>query len=266
MVEFCGSSTPSEIPKTTISKSVKSASSVSVGCFLSNDARVSVHDLSGRQTGKLKTLVSCIILYKPNEEKQNFWWITVLFKKKTVIRIIPKYCSWHLSHRRRFYKKNALSHEFQKKVKLAYLQKRWIQGIESQRQTSRKLDANVRNTQPPTRFHPDWNMTRAILFGSPFLGGSKYSESMFFVPLQQSLQIRCENSSFRNPKPSTLLFLKDYTPNDSHRGSQRDWKSPLDVPQKTTGTQRLWAKDASVPRAKLGMSTDLMCPPKKKRS
>lgn len=67
-----------------------------------------------------------------------------------------------------------------KKVKLAYLQKRWIQGIESQRQTSRKLDANVQNTQPPTRFHPDWNMTKAILFGSPFLGGSKYSESMFF--------------------------------------------------------------------------------------
>lgn len=154
--------------------------------------------------------------------------------------------------------KNALSHEFPKKVKLAYLQKRWIQGIESQRQTSRKLDANVQNTQPPTRFHPDWNMTKAILFGSPFLGGVNTVKACFLFICNNRCKFAVRTLHFGTPNPpSTLLFLQ---------GSQRDWKSPLDVPQKTTGTQRLWAKDASVPRAKVGMSTDLMCPPKKKRS
>ena len=194
----------------------------------------------------------------------------ILFKK-TVIRIIPKYCSWHLSHRRRFYKKMPCLMSSKKRWSWPTCKKRWIQGIESQRQTSRKLDANVQNTQPPTRFHPDWNMTKAILFGSPFLGGSKYTESMFFVHMQQSLQIRCENSFFSEPQiplyfqstkitHQTIAFL--LATGDPNVTGRVRWM----FRKKTTGTQRLWAKDASVPRAKVGMSTDLMCPPKKKRS
>lgn len=107
--------------------------------------------------------------------------------------------------------KNALSHEFPKKVKLAYLQKRWIQGIESQRQTSRKLDANVQNTQPPTRFHPDWNMTKAILFGSPFLGGVNTVKACFLFICNNRCKFAVRTLHFGTPNPPQLCCFSKIT-------------------------------------------------------
>ena len=258
MVEFCGSSTPSEIPKTTISKSVKSASSVSVGCFLSNDARVSVHDLSGRQTGKLKTLVSCIILYKPNEEKQNFWWITVLFLKK----------QWFVSFQNTAHDICLTEGDSTKKMPcLMSSKKRWSWPTckKGESRESKVKDKHPGNSMP--MFGIPNPLQDSILTGTwrepsclgvPFWGGVNTVKACFLFICNNRCKFAVRTLHFGTPNPpSTLLFLQ---------GSQRDWKSPLDVPQKTTGTQRLWAKDASVPRAKVGMSTDLMCPPKKKRS
>ena len=155
-----------------------------------------------RQSWKRK--VSCIILYKPNEEKQNFWWSIYYLKKQ-----------WFVSFQNTAHDICLTEGDSTKKCLVSWVQKKGEAGLLAKKGESRESkvkDKHPGNSMPMFRIpNPlqdsiltgTWRKPSCL--GVPFWGGVNTLKACFLFICNNRCKFAVRTLFFRNPKsPSTF--------------------------------------------------------------